>query len=468
MKRYFFTSLLGIILLTSTNYINHAQSQNLPENVVNAINSRIEGANNVGIMIGIVDENGPRYYGFGQVSLDSDKVPDEHTVYEIGSISKVFTAILLADMVNKKELKLNDPIQKHLPEHVKIPGRNGKDIQLHHLSTHYSSLPRLPNNMNPANPANPYADYSVDMMYEFLTGHTLTRDIGSRFEYSNLAVGLLGHILALKNGTSYEDLLKDRIINVLDLNETSITLTTELKSRLAKPYSNGVEVENWDLPTLAGAGAIRSTAHDMLRFLSANMGVLESPIYKAMKLSHKPRESAQANTQIGLGWVIRDINDKKIIWHNGGTGGYRSFAGFIPEDKIGVVVMTNSTVGADDIGTHILDSSVPIQDIKPSAIAKTIASVDKELVIDKTVLLSYVGEYQLAPTFSIFIRHEDGALFAQATGQPEIEIFPMSKTKFYYKVVDAQITFIIDESGIVQSLTLHQNGRDIPGKRINN
>jgi len=133
------------------------------------------------------------------------------TIFEIGSISKVFTSLLLADMVNRKEVALDDPAAKYLPEHVRMPERSGKAITLLDLSTHRSGLPRVPGNLNPKDPTNPYADYSVDDLYQFLSGYTLPRDPGSEVEYSNLGGGLLGHILAHRAGTDYESLIRSRI-----------------------------------------------------------------------------------------------------------------------------------------------------------------------------------------------------------------------------------------------------------------
>lgn len=466
MKKKIITGLITLFVWLIVVITGFGQQSGLSDEVIKTIKSRIEGGNNVGVVVGIIDKNGPRYYAYGKVSLDDDLVPNEHTVFEIGSISKVFTSILLADMAKNNELKIDDSAQKYLPDNVKVPKRNDKQIRLSHLATHTSGLPRLPDNMNPANPNNPYADYSVKQMYDFLSNHTLRRDIGAKYEYSNLAVGLLGHILALKNGTSYEKLMKTRIADVIGLDETRITLTSDMQQHLAKGYSNEMEAENWDLPTLAGAGAIRSTAYDMLRFLEANIGLEKTPLYSAMKLTHKPRENTgPGGVKIGLGWHIKNSNGKEVVWHNGGTGGYRSFAGFVRKDNTGVVVLTNSIEKVDDIGFHLLDSSNPMRKLKPSATAMLRRTVDKNIKVETETLKTYLGEYQLAPAFSITITIDGDRLFAQATGQGRHQIFPISKTKFFYKVVDAQITFNSNASGKVESLTLHQNGLDMPGMK---
>ncbi|MFA9452825.1 MAG: serine hydrolase domain-containing protein [Candidatus Aminicenantaceae bacterium] len=329
------------------------------------IQQRIDHGTAVGIVVGFIDEKGNReYFSSGTMALSSERPVDEDSVYEIGSISKVFTGILLADMVLKGELELGDLVEGHLPEAVVVPSRNGAKITLEHLATHTSALARMPTNFRPADPSNPYADYTVEDMYEFISGYTLTRDIGEKYEYSNLGMGLLGHILGLGAGMGYEQLMKERICDVLEMDSTVITFTEELQERLARGHNTAGEVSGWDIPTLAGAGAIRSTARDMLTFLAANMGLKRTPLSDAMDMSHEERVEAGRDMSIGLAWHIQDNGKTRIVWHNGGTGGYRTFCGFIKKEKIGVVVLSNMNIGADDIGFHMLDTSYELQKIK--------------------------------------------------------------------------------------------------------
>src|SRR5215510_6730008 len=221
----------------------------------------------VAIVVGLVDESGSKVISYGKMGVDDPRPVDGDTVFEIGSISKVFTAILLADMVERGEVGLNDPISKYLPKSVRTPTRNGKEITLFDLATQSSGLPRMPANFTPKDMSNPFADYSVDQMYEFLSGYTLTRDISEKYEYSNFGMGLLGHILALKAGTDYETLVLTRICKPLKMESTTIKLSPELRSRLAAGHSAALKpVANWDIPSLAGAGALRSTTNDMLKF----------------------------------------------------------------------------------------------------------------------------------------------------------------------------------------------------------
>lgn len=322
------------------------------------IQTRVEQGKSVGIVVGVIDSKGRReYFCHGTSSQGGDDPVDENSIYEIGSISKAFTGILLADMVLKEELMLDDPAAVYLPEAVSMPERNEIKITLEHLATHTSALARMPTNFRPADFNNPYADYSVENMYEFLSGYTLTRDIGVQYEYSNLGMGLLGHILSLKAGMEYEELLLQRICSVLGMEDTKISLTQGMQQRLAKGHNQKGEVSNWDIPTLAGAGAIRSSAKDMLTFLAANLGITQSSLSKAMELAHGARVDAGKNMKVGLGWHILDSTQAQIIWHNGGTGGYRTFCGFTKDKKMGVVVLSNMNISADDLGFHILDNT---------------------------------------------------------------------------------------------------------------
>ena len=265
-----------------------SQTAKISDEVKDSVRKRVKAAETVGLVVGVIDEAGRRhYFCHGTVGLGDDSPVDEHSIYEIGSISKVFTCTVLADMVLEKTLKLTDPAEKHLPPEVRMPSRDGMKITLKHLANHTSALPRMPANFKMLDPNNPFAHYTVQNMYDFLSQQTLKRGIGSKYEYSNLAMGLLGHILGLKAGMSYEELIVRRISQPLGMESTVITLTPEMMGKLAKPHNAKGEVYLWDFPAMAGAGAIRSSADDMLDFLYANMGLKKSVLLPAMELAHE-------------------------------------------------------------------------------------------------------------------------------------------------------------------------------------
>jgi CubicO group peptidase (beta-lactamase class C family) len=452
------------LLLTAASQAARAVPQAPPDDAIRAIlTERIDAQHlGVGIVVGVIDEKGRRVVAHGRMAIDDARPVGGDTVFEIGSATKVFTALLLADAVQRGEVALTDPVAKYLPADVTVPQRAGRQITLQDLATHTSGLPRLPTNMAPKDRTNPYADYSATELHAFLSSYELTRDIGSRYEYSNLGAGLLGHVLARRAGTDYETLVRTRIAAPLNMSNTVVTLTDALKPRLAAGHNaQRARVPNWDLTALAGAGALRSTANDMLTFLAANLGFTKTPLAPAMRSMLDGRQSTgSAEMDIALGWhVQKTANGGEIVWHNGGTGGYRSYVGFNPKTRVGVVALSNvsTPTGVDDIGRHLLDSSLPLH--RPLA-------ARKEVPIDPELLDRYIGRYELAPTFVIAITREGDRLFLQATAQPKFELFPESNQKFFLKVVDAQVTFEADGPGRAAALVLHQNGLNQRARRI--
>jgi len=318
----------------------------LREVVDAAVRPFLDSGRYQGLAIGVLQGGNRLVTGFGRTSARVSTPPDGQTIFEIGSVTKAFTAILLL----KSGLDLNDPIRLHLPAEVKVPTRNGKEITLLHLATHHSGLPRLPGNLAPKDSSNPYADYLVDDLYHGLETCELQRDPGKAYEYSNLGMGLLGHLLALHAGKSFEDLVLDQICRPLGMEDTRVTLTAAQKQRLAPGHlPTGEVASNWDIPVLAGAGALRSTANDMLRFLEANLG-------DRYVRAHARQVYIGEGSSIGLAWHLTPMPQKggTIVWHNGGTGGYHSFIGFVPEARTAVVVLGNCTTDTDPIGVRLL------------------------------------------------------------------------------------------------------------------
>jgi len=399
MKSIFIS--LALIL----SFVIHAQKPTLPDDVRASIEKRVALGDNPSIVVGMINAEGTSYFSFGAKKLGGDPV-NEHSIYEIGSISKTFTATLMADNILKGEMSLDDPAQQYLPETVHLPTYEGKSITLGNLSDHTSSLPRMPTNFHPADPMNPYADYTQDQLFEFLSSYTLTRPIGSEYEYSNLAMGLLGQILSMKAGTSYEDLMLTKIAKPLHMEETKITLDANMKKNLAYGYSGEQQVENWDLPTLAGAGAIRSSAYDMIKYVAAEMNLTPSPLHDAMTLTHQPRHNKVGGNEIGLNWFIVTEGSQKIISHGGATGGYRAFVGFT--DKLGVVVLTNSDDDGDDIAMHLLDNQSPLRVIKPKLTNWIMETIDKKG--SKKLLDQYEKMKKEQPDFYSIDENEINAL----------------------------------------------------------
>ncbi len=421
----------------------------------------------VGIVVGVIDPTGRRVVTYGSLAKGDPRPLNGDTIFEIGSITKVFTSLLLIDAVERHEVALTDTVAKYLPTPVKMPERGGRSITLQDLSTHTSGLPRLPINMTPQDAANPYADYSVEQLYQFLSGYQLTRDIGAQYEYSNLGGGLLGHVLARRAGMDYEALVRSRITGPLGMSSTSISLSPAMAARFAVGHSPTLQpVANWDLPTLAGAGALRSSTNDLLMFLAATLGYSNTPLGPAMAaMTSVRRPTGVPELEVALGWHIFTANGKEIVWHNGGTAGYRTFMGYDPKARVGVVVLSNAgtLAGPDDIGRHLLDPQSPL--LAQNAPQLTPLATRTEVAVASPTFDRYVGRYQLASVL-LTITREGEHFFAQLTGQPKLEIFAESEKDYFLKIVDAQLTFETDAEGRATSVVLHQNGRDQRAKRI--
>ena len=421
----------------------------------------------VGIVVGVIEPAGRRIVTYGKASTAAPMALDGDTLFEIGSMSKVFTSLLLAEAVERGEMALTDPIAKYLPAGVKVPER-GRAITLQDLSTHTSGLPRLPGNMNPKDPENPYADYSVEQLYQFLSDYQLPRDVGASYEYSNLGAGLLGHLLALRAGTDYESLVKTRITGPLGMASTAVTLTPALRARLAPGHDSSLHpTKNWDLLSLAGAGALRSSANDMLTFLAAEIGYTQSALAPAMNAMRLPRRPAGApGLEVALAWHVFSTNGRTIFWHNGGTGGYRTYMGFDLQARTGVVVLANasSLAGPDDIGRHLLDPKTPLLAASSPALAQP--KTRTEITLPPATFDRYVGRYQLAPAVFLVVTRDGDRFMAQLSGQAAYQVFAETEKDFFYKIVDAQLTFETDPQGKAVAVVLHQNGIDQRAPRL--
>lgn len=410
------------------------------------------------LTVGLIDAHGRQVIGYGSISDDKASLPDGRTIFEIGSVSKTFTATLLADAVLRGKMSLDDPVQKYLPAGVKMPvGEKGQPITLLHLTTQCSGLPRMPSNFAPADPANPYADYTVRQMYDYLSALRLQHDPGEQCLYSNLGVALLGHVLALRAGKSYEDLLIERICQPLKMQSTRVTFDGSMRKRLAPPHDgDGTQVKNWDLPTFAGAGGIRSDTDDMLDYVAAEINPGKTEVQAAMRMTQKRQRAFGPGADIGMNWIINPKSG--VRWHNGQTGGYHSFVAFHPEKRVGVVILCNTGCGLpDEIGSRLMQRMLG-SPIKPLSLRKIVSLPDGDL--DRLA-----GRYKFGLLAWMDVKRAGDHLTAQLTGQPAAGIYPESQTKFFWKVVDAQVTFEIDAAGHVTGLVLHQNGRDVPAKK---
>ena len=311
-----------------------------------------------GAVIGVVVEGEETVRGFGAVD-SAGAAPTAQTLFEIGSVTKTFTGLLLADAVERGLVRPADPIQSYLPDSLEVPTHASGPITLEQLATHRSGLPRMPSNFMAsalANPQDPYAGYSVRDLLAFLDGYKLPRAPGAEYAYSNLGTGLLGHLLARRAETSYAALVQSRIAGPLGLSDTRIELTPDQQRRFAQGHNeSGTPTPPWHIPALGGAGAIRSTTADMLAYVRAYLTAsdttaLDRALHRAMTpIADTDLGDAErfAGTQIGYGWHVTPRGDDAIVWHNGGTGGFSSFVGFNRATNRGVVILANAAISSD-------------------------------------------------------------------------------------------------------------------------
>lgn len=324
---------------------------------------------NAAIVVGFVDPNGTQFYGYGNISNTNPTTVDKDTIFAIGSITKVFTTILLADMVNRGLVNLDDPIEKYLPTSIKVPTFNGQKITLENLATHTSGLSEFPSSHCVSNFNGTDDDedsiqarlffiecdknYTIDQLHQDLSNTTLIREPGLKFQYSTFGVSLLGHILALKSGMSYDRLVEERILNVLGMNSTSIVLSDAQKSRLAIGHLNGQELPFWNTShPIVPAGGLHSSMADMLKFASANLGLIDTKINDAMKESHIIMHDSRLGkafsnnytAYVSLGWIIATDFGIQIVEHNGETAdGYNSFIALNPSKEKGIVIIASTS-----------------------------------------------------------------------------------------------------------------------------
>jgi CubicO group peptidase (beta-lactamase class C family) len=315
-----------------------------------------------GIVVGLVEPDGSRrVLTFGDAGEGARPLA-AGSLFEIGSITKTFTGVVLADMVRRGQVRLDDPVGKYLPRGVRVPSLRGRQITLLDLATHTSGLPRMPTGHVPLDPGNPYGDYTARHLYAFLNGHELEREPGAKFEYSNLGMGLLGHALARAAGArSFQTLVAKRVLRPLGMKMTGYGRPTALAPWMTRGHDKqGAFATYFDMPdvaVLAGGGGLNSSVTDLMTYLDANIGEPKSPLEHAMRNAHRGYHLPRPGMQAGLGWMSMTRGPLTLVGLNGGTAGYSTFVAYDPATRAGVVVLANSGgfEYADKIGRELLD-----------------------------------------------------------------------------------------------------------------
>jgi len=453
-------ALVIVSLIISASLIpSRAAAPIIPQSVRNNLQQRVEYGHVTGVVVGMVNADGRAFFSAGRVRAESDIVPGPDTIFEIGSISKGFTGTLLADMIARSEVALDDPVQSYLPPQVTVPS-GLTPISLLDLATHRSGLPANPDNLCSQSLNGLFDCYTVERLYEFLNGHTLLHEPGSTWTYSNLGMGLLGHALSLKAGLGYEALLRQRILDPLALNDTRITLSDEQRLRRSAPHWGVVPWGEFTMPALEGAGAILSTASDLLTFLEHLSGLQTNLGAVATNATRRRAATENPDLDMALAWLILRAPGGELVWHDGATYGQNAFLGFHRASRRGVVVLCNnrlSTYGSiQDVGFHLLDSNL------------SLTAPRRPATVPSETLASYQGRYTSANglSFDALVQHGQLTLDYAPDASPGFSVHAESLTRFGAYELGINGSALFNVTGTSASLTWTQNGGSITMNRV--
>jgi CubicO group peptidase (beta-lactamase class C family) len=425
-------------------------------------------AGGMGIVVGVVGPQGRRIISYGRLSQGNPRALDGNTVFEIGSVAKTLTALLLADMVQRGEVAIADPVVKYLPD-IRLPSRGGRSITLIDLATHTSALPFMPEQSSATWPA-AATPYTASDLRDFLAGYELPYDIGTRWEYSNIGYWLLGEALASRASMDFNSLLRARVIAPLNLANTDFVLSPTMKDNLAVGHDAALQpapalstLPIYSLLTAAGVGLF-STANDLSTLLSVALGYERSPLGAALAVTVSTRRPmSQDGDEQALGWTVIGKGNDQLIFRDGGTLGCASCVVWDPTKRLGVAVLSNQVASVSDIGRHLLRPDFPL--------ARPAAATHTEISLDAALLDTYVGRYE-APgegVFSIFREGDHLMIESPAVwGLPPLRIRPEGPLEFFASELPLRVTFQTDSNGRVSGILVYppRGQNAVPARRI--
>jgi D-alanyl-D-alanine-carboxypeptidase/D-alanyl-D-alanine-endopeptidase len=321
---------------------------------------RMEEKEGTGAAVAVLHGHRLSVLAHGTTKIQGQESPSGNSIFQIASLTKIFTSLLLADAVRRQEVALDDRLERYLP--VPSPPFDAQSITLVDLATHTSGLPLRPASRVDRSQDDPYSNYSEADLTADLAAVRLNRPPGSVFEYSNFGYGLLGEALCRRTGNSYSELLRTRILEPLDLEETALIPTVSMRHRLVQGYDLNFEAAHpWSFGALAPAGALFSSLNDLAKILQLFLGdtYCQPLAASASFMLTVDRPGDDSETRMALGWRrIKDASTTKL-WSSGNAGGIRSFMGYCPDRSLGVIGFINkaSSAGVDDICLHLLDSA---------------------------------------------------------------------------------------------------------------
>lgn len=453
MQRRFFTQATAVALLPLGAHPVQATS-GLPAVGAGALRERARQEGR-GFVAAQVSAQGVQLTSAGQRSASDAAEPDAGAdLFEIGSITKTFTALLLAQAVLRKDFALTDPVEPVLG--LRLRDSQGQPLQWLDLATHRSGLPRLASNMQPRLAADPYADYGWTQLKAFLETWQPQVPRQARWEYSNLGFGLLGHALGLHAGKPFAALLHERVLQPLGLGDMRVAVPGDGPAGLLPGHdANGQAVPRWTFDTMAGGGALIGSARSLARYAQAALGLIDTPLAPAFELTlRRHADGSGPANPMGLGWTLGRLNGRRIANHDGGTYGFSSSLFLDLDQQRASLVLANAFVPVTDLALHLLEPS-----IAPRDVAAEKRKTQREAVsVPASQLAPLAGVYALNPRFKLTVSPREGRLFAQATGQGEFELFALQARRFFARVAALEVEFE-GETGVAGALVLTQGGQ---------
>jgi serine-type D-Ala-D-Ala carboxypeptidase/endopeptidase len=404
----------------------------------------------IGIVVGIVEPRGRRVVSYGHFNQGDPRAVDGSTIFEIGSVTKIFTALLLADFVQKHEVNLSDPASNYLPTNVKLPERGGKSITLVDLATHTSGLPFMP-----PLPDSSAVKYSAADIYAYLSKFNLQYDIGTQWDYSNLGYWLLGEVLAARAGVDYKRLLLKRVIVPFKMTNTGFVPSVAMKAKFAiGHYASMQPADSYSsLPgysIMPAAGGLLSSVDELLTVPAIALGYQSSPLAALVASCLGPRRATVTKgSEQGLGWtVVRDPYGQ-LVFRDGGTLGHASAMIWDPAKRVGVVVLSNHVQSVSDLAHHLLRPSFPLD--RPMAIGH------EEIVLDIATLKEYEGRYEVEDEGIFELRLEGEYLTIMAPsdwGLPKLRLHAESNLDFFANELPLLVTVQLGNDGRAMALLI--------------
>ena len=422
MKAYLFSVLAVSLLTVPALAASNAELRT-------ALEQRFKNDRTGTCVAAAVIDNGTTASAFYCADPKTARPLDDHTAFEIGSVTKTMTAALLAEFIARGDVTLNDPIAKLLPPGTVVPSYNGRQITIGDIVTHSSGLPPIPPQWHMADMNNPYAALTERDLLGALAATTLTRAPGSQWEYSNFAMMVLSYALAKRSGKDYETLLREHLLTPLGMNETYIAKRPPQTHLAPGHLQNTLPAVPWDFPVdMAGVGGVRATLPNMVHYLEGELGTRDSAITPALLQTQQPVATIGGHA-MGMNWILTSAEGHTIVAHDGGTGGFTSFIAFDRAAKRGVVLLSDTSLtaigGFGTLGLHLLNPAVLPGSPRLAADA------------DSKLLDALVGHYRLQGGLGMELRHKGKLLTIPADNQPEFEMGYDSAGDFYPLKFDA-------------------------------